>query len=89
MNGREHLTDRDLLLLADGEHSEQREAVVKAHLKDCWDCRARTAEMESAIEAFAGARRRLYEHRLRTPKLPTHSLSEHDLVRRIRAIPPR
>jgi len=43
-----HLTDRDLLLAADGEPS--------AHLENCAHCRARLAEIEEMLGGLADAR---------------------------------
>jgi hypothetical protein len=61
-----HLSDEELLLCADGELSRRRGAEVRAHLASCWDCRARMAEMEGAIVAFA----RTYRQDLH-PQLPS------------------
>jgi hypothetical protein len=52
-----HLSDEELLLCADGELSRHRGAEVRAHLASCWDCRARMAEIEGTIVAFARAYR--------------------------------
>jgi hypothetical protein len=52
-----HPTDEELLLAADGELSTRRAARTRAHLTACWDCRARMAEMEGAVAAFARAHR--------------------------------
>jgi hypothetical protein len=50
-----HLTDKQLLLAADGELSSRRAAQVRAHLAGCWDCRARMGEIEATIADFARA----------------------------------
>ena len=47
-----HVSDRELLLEADGELSAARAAQVRDHLAGCWSCRTRKAELESAIEDF-------------------------------------
>ena len=52
-----HLTDRDLLMTADGELSARRAARVRAHLTTCWNCRARMAEIEGTIAEFTRAHR--------------------------------
>jgi len=44
-----HPSDQDLLLVADGEVPERRTAEVRDHLKVCWQCRARMAEIEATI----------------------------------------
>jgi len=47
-----HLSDQDLLLDVDGEHSAHEEKRVRAHLKACWRCRVRRDELENAISDF-------------------------------------
>jgi Putative zinc-finger len=47
-----HLSDEVLLLAADGELSSRRAKKVRAHLAECWSCRAKLAEMEAAIGKF-------------------------------------
>lgn len=47
-----HLTDQDLLLAADGELSSGRQSEVRAHLASCWTCRARVADLETAVADF-------------------------------------
>jgi hypothetical protein len=44
-----HPSNQDLLLVADGEAPQPRTAEVRAHLKACWQCRARMAEIEATI----------------------------------------
>ena len=55
-----HLSDRDLLLWADGELPRRRTAAIQRHLNACWTCRARIAEQEDAIVDFV----QLYRHEL-------------------------
>ncbi len=50
-----HLSDEELLLLADGECSIHRAAQGRKHLAACWDCRARMAELEGTISDFVRA----------------------------------
>src|ERR1700683_4156106 len=52
------LSDRDLLLGADGELSSQRAAEIRRHLSACWTCRTRMAELEHAIADFVHLYRR-------------------------------
>ena len=47
-----HLSDGELLMALDGELSSLDAARVAAHLTACWSCRARQAELESAIADF-------------------------------------
>jgi predicted anti-sigma-YlaC factor YlaD len=60
-----HLSDREMLLAADGELSTRRAAQVHAHLAECWACRARMAEIEQTIADFARAHRQALD-----PQLP-------------------
>lgn len=60
-----HLTDEDLLRLADGELSMPRSAGVRGHLTACWECRARMAEVEATIANFVRAERKNLD-----PQLP-------------------
>ena len=55
-----HLSDRDILLAADGELSPDRAARVARHLQQCWSCRARKQEIEEAAIDFV----RLYREGL-------------------------
>lgn len=60
-----HISDHELVLTADGETSSRRSAQVRAHLEQCWDCRARMAEIEGAIVGFVRAHREALD-----PQLP-------------------
>jgi hypothetical protein len=50
-----HLSDEDLVVLADGEMPARRSVAARAHLAACWDCRTRMGDLESAIGAFIHA----------------------------------
>jgi hypothetical protein len=65
MSDASHMTDRELLLAADGELPAGRAAQVQAHLTACWDCRARMAEVEGTIVDFARTHRQALD-----PQLP-------------------
>src|SRR5271165_3498658 len=56
-----HLSDRELVLAADGELSAARER----HLAACWSCLMRRQEMEGAVADFAAMHREA-----RDPLLP-------------------
>jgi hypothetical protein len=47
-----HISDDDLLLAIDGELADGDAAAVESHLEDCWACRTRRQEIESAIAVF-------------------------------------
>lgn len=51
-----HLSERDLVLAADGELPARRKAVVTAHLETCWSCRERMTSLECTITDFVRAR---------------------------------
>jgi Putative zinc-finger len=57
-----HVSDQDLLRALDGELTPRDGARVGAHLAECWTCRARKQEIESAIADFV---------RLPKPPLPS------------------
>jgi hypothetical protein len=47
-----HLTDQELVLVADGEASRRSTRRAYAHLVGCGECRSRLAELEETIAAF-------------------------------------
>jgi hypothetical protein len=47
----DHLTDRDIILLADGE-LRAGETQAREHLEACWSCRSRMAEIQGTIADF-------------------------------------
>jgi hypothetical protein len=60
-----HLSDEDILLVADGEVSRGRAKQARAHLTACWLCRSRLAELEGTIAEFVSLHRRTLD-----PQLP-------------------
>jgi hypothetical protein len=48
-----HLSDEELLLLADGEAAGRKEAKARRHLAACRPCRLRLRELEDAVAGFA------------------------------------
>ncbi len=50
-----HLSDQELILMADGELQTRDTGQVRAHLAACWHCRSRMAEIEGTIADFARA----------------------------------
>lgn len=53
----DHLTDRDIVLLLDGELQPARQREEREHLDACWSCRTRMAELEGTITEFVHAYR--------------------------------
>lgn len=51
-NENSHPSDQQLLLYADGELPVHRADQIRVHLRACWDCRSRMAEIESTIADF-------------------------------------
>ncbi len=49
---KDHITDQELLLEADGELSPKRAAQIRGHLAHCWSCRSRKAELERTVTDF-------------------------------------
>lgn len=52
-----HISDKDLMMAADGELSRWRSFQVRRHLEHCWTCRSRTKELEETITDFVRAYR--------------------------------
>ncbi len=59
-----HVSDRDLLLAADGELSAARATKVRAHLEACWTCRTRMKDLEDAITDFVHTNQRSLDGQL-------------------------
>jgi hypothetical protein len=53
----DHLTERDIVLLLDGELQPAQQRDVREHLDACWSCRARVAEFKGTITEFIHAYR--------------------------------
>jgi len=51
-----HLSELDLVMMADGELPARRKAEADAHLASCWSCRERVASLEATITGFVRAR---------------------------------
>ena len=60
-----HLSDEQLLLLADGEVSPWRRTRMQAHLDACWECRSRMRRLDTAISGFVEL-----HHAKLNPQLP-------------------
>src|ERR1700722_9296403 len=58
-----HLSDEELLLVADGELPSRRANAARRHLSSCWSCRTRMGEIEATIADF------VHEHH--NTRLPT------------------
>lgn len=50
---REHLNDEVLLAYLDGEVSSTRMRTIRSHLRTCWKCRSKLAEVESQVETVS------------------------------------
>jgi hypothetical protein len=59
-----HLSDNDLLLAVDGELPPRRDAEVRNHLRACWACRKRMAEVEANIGEFIGGYQSLFDSKI-------------------------
>ena len=59
-----HPSDQELLLSADGELATHPTARIRSHLADCWDCRARMAEIEGTIGDFVRAHHQSFDSKL-------------------------
>ena len=79
-----HISDEDLLLAIDGELEDEEAGRIAAHLADCWACRARRQEIESAIGVFM----KVHERNL-SPQLPPAAGPRALLKARIAQMPAR
>ena len=52
-----HVSDREQVMAADGELSEQRLAHVQSHLAACWSCRSRAKDIDESVAAFVRMQR--------------------------------
>lgn len=59
-----HPSDQQLLLFADGELPPHRADQIRAHLRACWDCRSRIAELERTIIDFMQLHRQVLDLRV-------------------------
>lgn len=56
MRDRQHVPEHELLSLLDGEQTPRQAARIRRHMERCWQCRARSEEMQAAITGFVAAR---------------------------------
>ena len=75
-----HLSDRELLLLADGELSRRHARQAADHLTACWLCRSRLSELEGTIVDFVSLHQRTLD-----PQLPAATGSRALLRARLAA----
>jgi len=59
-----HISDAELMMLADNELPEDRSAEVRRHVKDCWHCLARQAELQGGLAEFLQARAGAFDAQL-------------------------
>src|SRR5665213_54641 len=65
-----HLSDRELILAADGELKPRPDAQVRAHLAACWQCRTRLRGLEGAVSDFIQLRSATLDPQLPPPAGP-------------------
>ncbi len=82
-----HISDRELVMAADGELPERRLAQVHSHLAACEACRARARELDDALADF------IRVHRSSAAPLPSAHASRAELRARLNSLaaqsPPR
>jgi hypothetical protein len=83
-----HISDRDLLLAADGELEAVQAAEVRAHLEACWTCRARMKDLEDTIAGFIHAHHRSLDGQL-PPAGGPRSLLRARMAQIAASAPPR
>lgn len=64
-NRNSHLTDAELLMLADGELTARDAGEARNHLASCWTCRERNRSFEEAVTDFVRSR-----NEMRTDRIP-------------------
>jgi hypothetical protein len=72
-----HLSDQELLMLADGESSAREVARAEVHLAACWECRARKQDLETAITQFVRFHRSSYANMIPPADGPRALLRAH------------
>jgi len=65
-----HLSDRELMMSADGELSGRRSAEIAAHLDRCSQCRERQRAIDVVTAEFASTREKAYEGRISNGSRP-------------------
>ncbi|HTV55878.1 MAG TPA: hypothetical protein VMI06_13320 [Terriglobia bacterium] len=82
-----HLSDEDLLLLADGELASRRAVQAREHLTVCWDCRTRMGDLERAIADFVHMHRDTLDPQL-PPAAGPRALLKARLAESVTILPP-
>src|SRR5262249_24393537 len=62
-----HISDQDLLLLADSELSQKRASQVRKHLSSCCACHSRWKELQDTLGAFVDAYREKLDRQVSSP----------------------
>ena len=78
MRPESHLSEQELLLIADGESPSSGATPLRAHIKNCVDCRERLRELETTMAEFAQANRQELD-----PCLPSATVSRARLKSRL------
>lgn len=76
----EHITERELALLANGELSPARLAPVRQHIESCSECRARLSSLEAALGAYFDA-----YHEDLDPQVPESAAARRRLTQGLEA----
>jgi hypothetical protein len=83
-----HLTDEELLLLADGELPSRVALQTRGHLTACWECRTRMSELERAIADFVHIHHASFDPRL-PPAAGPRALLKARMAESAMILPPR
>ncbi len=78
ISSRKHVVEEDLLRFADGELRPWHMRRVQRHLEQCWSCRSRYEQVQSAVRDFV-------DHRKRTiaPYLPLSESARNRFLRKV------
>lgn len=78
ITSRRHVDEEELLRLADGELSAWHSRRVQRHIEQCWTCRSRYEQVQSAILDFVE-----YRNRIVLPHLPRPNSARERFLRKI------
>lgn len=78
IRSRRHVDEEELLRLADGELTAWHSRRVQRHIEQCWTCRSRYEQVQSAILGFVE-----YRNRIVLPHLPRPNSARERFLRKI------
>lgn len=83
-----HPSDQQLIQLSDGELQRSHTAKVQAHLAACWECRARTANLQRTVIDFVAVDRQSLDSQL-PPAAGARAQLKAQMAEAARNLPPK